>query len=43
MFLKIDKYSEYEELFGVVLSEEILKVTGQIIQVAIQKKQSHCW
>ena len=39
MFLKIDKYSEYEELFGVVLSEEILKVTGQIIQVAIQENR----
>jgi len=37
MFLKVDKYTEYEELLGVVLSEEILKVIGQIIQSAIQE------
>ncbi|MGB6178460.1 sensor domain-containing diguanylate cyclase [Carnobacterium sp.] len=37
LFLKVDHYTEYEELFGIVMSEEILKVIGQIIQTVIKE------
>ena len=36
IFIKVDKYAEYEDLFGIILSEEILKMTGQIIQAVIK-------
>lgn len=36
LFLKVDKYAQYEDLFGIILTEEILKVIGQIIQGVIQ-------
>ncbi|MER2174562.1 MAG: sensor domain-containing diguanylate cyclase [Carnobacterium sp.] len=38
IFLNIDKYSKYEEEFGLLLSEEILKTLGQLIQSVIQEK-----
>ena len=38
IFLKIDHYAKFEEDFSIVLSEEILKTTGKIIQTVIQDK-----
>ena len=38
IFINIDKYSKYEEEFGLLLSEEILKTTGQLIQSVVQEK-----
>lgn len=36
--LNIDNYAKLEEDFGIVLSEEVLKVTGQVIKSSIQDK-----
>lgn len=38
IFINIDKYSKYEEEFGLLLSEEILKTTGQLIQSVVQER-----
>lgn len=38
VFLKIDHYARLEENFGIILSEEVLKTTGKIIQTVIQDK-----
>lgn len=38
MVLNVDNYAKYEEDFGIVLSEEILKVVGQVIKAATQDK-----
>ncbi|MGX7394101.1 sensor domain-containing diguanylate cyclase [Carnobacterium mobile] len=38
VFLSIDHYSDYEKNFGIVGTEEVLTVTGQIIQSAMQKQ-----
>lgn len=38
VFLSIDHYSDYEKNFGIVGTEEVLTVTGKIIQSALQKK-----
>ncbi|MBM6614211.1 sensor domain-containing diguanylate cyclase [Desemzia sp. RIT804] len=38
VFLKIDNYAKFEEDFGIILSEEVLKTTGKIIQTVIQDK-----
>lgn len=36
VFLKIDHFTKYEEDFGIVLTEEIVKTTGLVIQSVIQ-------
>ena len=36
--LNIDNYAKLEEDFGIVLSEDVLKVTGQVIKSSIQDK-----
>jgi len=36
--LHIDKFSQYEEEFGVILSEEVLKATGKAIQNVTEDK-----
>lgn len=38
MVLNVDNYAKYEEGFGIVLSEEILKVVGQVIKAATEDK-----
>ncbi|ALV22175.1 sensor domain-containing diguanylate cyclase [Carnobacterium antarcticum] len=38
MVLNVDNYTKYEEDFGIVLSEEILKVVGQVIKAATEDK-----
>lgn len=38
LFIHVDKYSNYEEEFGLLLSEEILKTTGQLIQSVVQER-----
>lgn len=38
VFLKIDHYARFEEDFGIMLSEEVLKTAGKIIQTVIQDK-----
>lgn len=38
VLLNIDDYNTYEEDFGIVLSEEILKMTAQVIQTEIKDK-----
>lgn len=40
VFLKVDNYTKLEEDFGIVLSEEVLKTTGKIIQTVLQGKYS---
>ena len=40
VFLKVDNYTKLEEDFGIVLSEEVLKTTGKIIQTVLQDKYS---
>ncbi|MEG0267268.1 MAG: sensor domain-containing diguanylate cyclase [Carnobacterium sp.] len=38
MVLNVDNYAKYEEDFGIVLSEEILKIVGQVIKAATEDK-----
>ena len=37
IFLKVDKYTDYEKDFGVIFSEEIIKIAGRVIQSAVQE------
>lgn len=38
VLLNVDDYNTYEEDFGIVLSEEILKMTAQVIQTELKDK-----
>lgn len=38
VFLSVDHYSDYEKNFGIVGTEEVLTVTGKIIQSVMQKQ-----